>query len=417
MRKIAIRKKVIYFCLLAVMFLFSACGKQETSGDGVTYFHHSRAGEQTVDTGGETQLSADETEGKEYFLVTVVDQIEETLQLYRYSDQMEYRYYYSSSTVFYNKFGNRTPVTNLEPGLLVTIGEIDSSGSLTEVHISDAAWVYDDVKRFSVNPDMEMLKIGSGKYRFTNETMVFSGNKRLQMTDLKEGDVLSVVGHDKDVLSVRVTTAQGTLALTNTGLFEGSFLQLGTKIFTEITPDMEISVPEGTYELRVANKGWGGNTEVTITRGRTTYVDLDKIKGDGPSYGKIKFVIDDPSAELLIDGKETDYEKPVKLTYGSHSIVVYSTEYGTWKRNLFVNSAESTIVIELSDTEEEKSGNSEESSTSGNRSKSSSTYSENSSSSSESQSGKSEKEKREEDLETLRDLISGLTDSSSLVTK
>ena len=417
MKKIRFRRIITHICLIAAVFLFSACGKQETAEDGVTYFHHSRAEEetQTLDQTGnpvaETQQSAEETEGAEYFLVTAVDQIEETLQLYRYSDQMEYRYYYSSSTVFYNKFGNRTPVTNLEPGLLVTIGDIDSSGNLSEVHISDKAWVYDNVQRFSVNPDMEMLKIGTGKYRFTKETMVFSGNQRLQMTDLKEGDVLSVVGQDKNVLSVRVTTAQGTLSLSNTELFEGSFLQLGTKIFTEITPDMELSVPEGTYVLRVANKGWGGSTEVTITRGRTTYVDLNKIKGDGPSYGKIKFVIDDPSAVLLIDGKETDYEKPVKLTYGSHSIVVYSTESGTWKRNLFVNSEESTIVIELSG-EESGAGTSSE-----NKDSTSSTNSENSESTSEAKSSQSEKEKREEDLETLRDLISGLTDSSSLVTK
>ena len=84
-----------------------------------------------------------------------------------------------------------------------------------------------------------MLKIGDGKYRYTDDTIVFSGDKRIQMTDLSDGDTLSVVGRDKNILAVRVTTAQGTLALSNTKLFEGSFLQLGTKIFAEITPDME----------------------------------------------------------------------------------------------------------------------------------------------------------------------------------
>lgn len=43
------------------------------------------------------------------------------------------------------------------------------------------------------------------------------------MTDLSDGDTLSVVGRDKNILAVRVTTAQGTLALSNTKLFEGSF--------------------------------------------------------------------------------------------------------------------------------------------------------------------------------------------------
>lgn len=183
-------------------------------------------------------------------------------------------------------------MTSFEPGLLVTIGDVDSEGILTEARISDQAWVYDNITRFSVNPDLDMLKIGDGKYRYTDDTIVFSGDKRIQMTDLSDGDTLSVVGRDKNILAVRVTTAQGTLALSNTKLFEESFLQLGTKIFAEITPDMEIQVPEGTYELRVANDGWGGSTEVTITRGETTNVDLDTLKGEGPSYGKVQFVID-----------------------------------------------------------------------------------------------------------------------------
>ena len=155
-------------------------------------------------------------------------------------------------------------MTSFEPGLLVTIGDVDSEGILTEARISDQAWVYDNITRFSVNPDLDMLKIGDGKYRYTDDTIVFSRDKRIQMTDLSDGDTLSVVGRDKNILAVRVTTAQGTLALSNTKLFEESFLQLGTKIFAEITPDMEIQVPEGTYELRVANDGWGGSTEGEI---------------------------------------------------------------------------------------------------------------------------------------------------------
>ena len=68
-----------------------------------------------------------------------------------------------------------------------------------------------------------MLKIGDGKYRYTDDTIVFSGDKRIQMTDLSDGDTLSVVGRDKNILAVRVTTAQGTLALSNTKLFEEVF--------------------------------------------------------------------------------------------------------------------------------------------------------------------------------------------------
>lgn len=416
MKKERIRKIITYAGILLLLALFVACGKQEdTVDDGMTYFHHSIANQNTQET---TQAVSTETENSEEFLLTAVDQIQESLQLYRYADGMEYRYYYGTGTRFYDKYKNRTPVTSFEPGLLVTIGDVDSEGILTEARISDQAWVYDDITRFSVNPDLDMLKIGDSKYRYTEDTIVFSGDKRIQMTDLAEGDTLSVVGRDKNILSVRVTTAQGTLALTNTELFEGSFLQLGTRIFAEITPDMQIQVPEGTYELRVANDGWGGSTEVTIARGETTTVDLDTIKGDGPAYGKVQFVIDAKDAVLLIDGKETDYEKPVKLTYGSHTITVDSPDYDTWKRNLYVNSEKSTIVINLA---EDDSNESQSSSTTSSQNSSQSSQESSQSSSQSSSQGSSDSQstyqQRQEELDTLKDLISSMTSSSSLVSK
>ena len=387
MRRDRIKKTITYLSLLFWLCLLVACGQQEeTTDDGVTYFHHSIADRNTQ----ETQENSTETEKSEEFLLTAVDQIQESLQLYRYADGMEYRYYYGTGTRFYDKYGNRTPVTSFEPGLLVTIGDVDSEGILTEARISDQAWVYDNITRFSVNPDLDMLKIGDGKYRYTDDTIVFSGDKRIQMTDLSDGDTLSVVGRDKNILAVRVTTAQGTLALSNTKLFEESFLQLGTKIFAEITPDMEIQVPEGTYELRVANDGW------------------------------VQFVIDAKDAVLSIDGKETDYEKPVKLTYGSHTITVYSSDYDTWKRNLYVNSEKSTVVINLADEDSSETGSSQSSSESSSQSSSESSSqssSQGSSQSSSESSSQSEYKNRQEELDTLKDLISSMTSSSSLVSK
>ena len=117
-------------------------------------------------------------------------------------------------------------------------------------------------------------------------------------------------------------------------------------------------------------------------------------------------------AVLSIDGKETDYEKPVKLTYGSHTITVYSSDYDTWKRNLYVNSEKSTIVINLADEDSSETGSSQSSSES-----SSQSSSQGSSQSSSESSSQSEYKNRQEELDTLKDLISSMTSSSSLVSK
>ena len=185
---------------------------------------------------------------------------------------------------------------------------------------------------------------------------VISAGKKIKVSDIKKDDKLRVIGKNKEILSVTITTGQGTIALKNTELFEDSFIQIGSKIFAEITGEMELEVPEGVYTITVANKGYGGSKEYEVVRDTTTVVDLEELKGDGPKSGKISFVIGttdiNEDAEIIfrIDGTEVDYENPIELTYGIHSIEAESFGYETYAKKLFVNSEQAAIVIAL-DTE------------------------------------------------------------------
>ena len=415
MNKKQIQKIIQYMiCVVFLLALVMVSGcEKETVDDGMTYFHHSIADQTEADT--------QETQQQEVYLITGIDQTEESLRLYRYADGMEYRFYYGTGTQFFDKYGNRSTMAAFPLGSLVTIGEQTLDGTLSEVQLSDEAWVYEDITRFSVNEEKNMLMIADRKYRYKDNTYVFSGDEKVDMTGIRQGDTLTVVGIDKQILSVNITTAQGTLALKNTSLFEGSFLQLGKKIFTEITPDLTLQVPEGKYTLTVANNGWGGSKKIKIKRGKTTTVDLNELKGEGPQYGKIKFSIDVEDALLLVDGKQTETGKTLKLTYGSHDVTVYADGYDVWKRNLYVNSPEATIIIKLKDEEDsESSGTS-----SSQNSLIANSHQENSQSSQPSQrtenttseSEKSESEKRDDETDILKDLLSSLYNTSTNVSK
>ena len=107
---------------------------------------------------------------------------------------------------------------------------------------------------------------------------------------------------------------------------------------------------------------------------------------------------------LLIDDKEVDYSDPVKLTYGQHSIAVYADGYDVWRRNLYVNSKKSTIIINLMDEQDAT-----ETDTTGDATSSTATQSDTSSSES------SEATKRQEELDLIKDLLSSMTKSSSIV--
>ena len=66
MRRDRIKKTITYLSLLFWLCLLVACGQQEeTTDDGVTYFHHSIADRNTQ----ETQENSTETEKSEEFLI------------------------------------------------------------------------------------------------------------------------------------------------------------------------------------------------------------------------------------------------------------------------------------------------------------------------------------------------------------
>lgn len=345
------------FCVFCMLVLsLAACGKPDTD-DGVKKFYNSM--NDTTEAVGESTQSGLEAAAAEngksvkknsdILIVSDINSANETIRVYNYSTGVQYQYYYGLTTGFFDKYGNHMSVSDIHQGDVVDISGADSDGKAKRIQKSDKVWTNDTVTNFSVDKDKSVLEIGSSSYRLGERTMIFSGSDVIDTDSITAQDKLSVVGIDKDIVSISVTTGHGTLQLSNTSLFEGSFLQLGDRIFAEITKDMSLDVPEGSYTLAVANNGWGGSTDIEIKRGETTKVNLNDLKGEGPKKSSILFEVDVQSAKIYVDGKEIDYTSPVEITYGKHTLKVTADGYDTWTRTLYVNSKEATIQITIND--------------------------------------------------------------------
>lgn len=341
MKKKNIRKVILYGCLMVLISMcLIACG-QNTSGKN-------EEASQTELNGG------DNVEESSLFLIVEHDTAEESFLLYSYNTGLEHYYEYSFSTQFKDKYGNFTPAAEFTVGKVVTLGERDRDGYLMELQLSNEVWEYEKIRRFSVDETNGVFTIADTKYSIREKLYVFSNGERVTLTDLSEEDILTVVGKEKKILSIVVTTGHGTLALKNTELFDGSFLQLNNDIFALISDSMEMELPEGIYTLKVANDGWGGITEIEIVRGETTEIDLDTLKGEGKKTGFVTFEIDVEDVEVYIDNEKVDHTQPVELTYGTHVLEIEASGYESWKKYLSVNSEEATISIELTEDSEEE---------------------------------------------------------------
>lgn len=340
-------KKLIYKVLIVVfsMIMMAGCGQQTRPVSTAQYYNPAK--ETAADTEEAEDAVAETSIGTDLYLIIGNDMTNEQLNLKQLASGKQYLYVYSLSTDFLDKYGNSATTMDFEPGRVIHIGKKDGEGRLLQAQIADEVWEYSDITKYSVDTERGIFKIADSKYSYDADLFVESNGEKIRLSDLNEKDEIRVVGIGTKILSVSVTTGQGTLELKNTSVFEGSFIQVGSKIFAQITHNMKLEIPEGTYTVTVANEGYGGSTEVEIARGENCTLDLDELKGEGPKTGSIIFYIDVEGATLSIDGDTVDYSAPVVLTYGVHELHAEAEGYDDFDKKLFVNSAAANIDISL----------------------------------------------------------------------
>lgn len=347
------RKRNLLWLLVLLVVFAAGCGNSgKGTVAGTNYYYPENETEK--ETQAEIVLESVKAEfSAEHYMIMENDMATQQMILQQMESGKQYLFSYSLTTKFIDKYGNSTSVSYFEPGRMITVGEKDSQGKLKSAQISDDVWEYEDVIRYKIDEERGVFEIADTKYSFDGDLFVVSAGDEIKLADIQEEDELRVIGMNKEILSISVTTSRGTIALKNVELFKGSFIQIGNKIFAEITGEIQLEVPEGVHMVTVANKGYGGSQEYEVLRGEVTEIDLDELKGEGPKKGAITFKIgttdENEDAEIVfkVDGEETGYKEPVELAYGVHTIAAESFGYETYAKKLFVNSETATIRIEL----------------------------------------------------------------------
>lgn len=350
------KKQMKILLLLAVcMLLLTACGNKNRSGGKLVSGSQMPAAKtQEAEEIQNEAVDEESTQQEEQvqlpdnaYIVVLLNTSNGTLRLYDLTKQRQLDYTYNDGTVFYDKYGSYISESQLQPGRIVRIELSQKNGELVAVQLSEDAWEYDGVKRYTVDDGAQIFTIADTKYYYGDNLHVFSGEDQIRIRDIGENDILRVQGIGKEILSIAVTTGHGELQLTNTELFEGGWLRLGS-MYYKVTKDMRLETQEGRYTLSVANDdGYGDTTEIEIHRNETLTVDLNELKGEGPKYCKVTFDVGVEDAVMTLDGEQVDYTQPVEIRYGIHRLEIEAAGYETWSKRLYVNSGEATIKVTL----------------------------------------------------------------------
>ncbi len=339
----------------ASAMLFFGCGTYANNATVTNYTGTAIKNSKTDTVEVDDEENAAESEvaaSEELYVIENFNMSDETMTLYSIDSGKQLRYSYNMTTKFLDKYGSNSTWAEFTTGSVVSIsGMLPSSGALRQVQKSPDVWSYEDISKYTIDDYHNMITIDDKKYKITDDTRIYSDINQIQLADIGEDDIITVIGKDKEVYSIAITTGHGYITLVNTSLFDGSLIFIGNKIVSKVNGEETIEVPEGTYTVTVANNGWGGSEEFTIERNANTLVDLDSMKGEGPSFCLVTFLVTVPDTYVYIDGKIIDVTEPQYVQYGTHRLVVRCSGYKPWNKTLVVNSesAEITLAMESDD--------------------------------------------------------------------
>ena len=187
----------------------------------------------------------------------------------------------------------------------------------------------------------------------SNNLVVTSEGKDAQLEDIIRGDVVSISGVGNSVYSVVVEEGHGYLKLSNDEYLKGGWIEVGQSVIQEITEDMLLVVPEGTYDVHLTASGIDVTRRVTIYRNQEMTLDVSDVKPEEPKTGKLIFAVNPSNATVLIDGEEVDIDKPVEVEYGVHKMEIKADGYETVTQYIKVGQQMASISVTLEVADED----------------------------------------------------------------
>ncbi|MCI8529401.1 MAG: PEGA domain-containing protein [Lachnospiraceae bacterium] len=283
------------------------------------------------------------------------DEKENTMTFLNLDIGRKYTLSMDGTTRMYDRHGGVISLNQLRMGDIVDVTFLKSKKHLTTMQLSSRAWSISNVERYEMNSARNEISIGSQVYKLTSNTQYFSEGRTIDLMDLNVSDVLSFQGIDNQILTVSVEKGHGYLRLVNDENFVGGWIEIGQSQIRKITEDMLLTVPEGSYQVNVTNRGGGGMKSVKISRNEETELDVGDLKIPEPQSGVVLFSLTPSTADLYIDGSKVDASVPVTLEYGLHQLIARAEGYQSVTQYISVSQESTGINVVLDTTAREES--------------------------------------------------------------
>lgn len=331
--KLFARSLCIIICILC-MSLFG-CGKNDEA--------NTNADNQSDDSGF-VPATPGNYDSMDRAIVAAIDQNAGTITFQTTYIGKKYTLNYDGATCFYDKYGQGIALSQIKKGEIVDVKFMKTRKRLDSLTLANDSFAYTDTDKFELSENGKRMTIGGEEYSFDNNMVVITGNGYGELMDINNVDVLSVRGVDHEIYSVVVEKGHGYIRLVNDSYFVGGWIEVSQKQICQISSDMVIAAPVGTYLVTVSNDGSTGIEQVTIEEGKEYEMDLAQYKEEA-KYGQLLFTIVPETAKVYIDGSVVDTTKAVELEYGIHQMIVIADGYQTISKYIKVGTDSSSLDV------------------------------------------------------------------------
>ncbi len=288
-----------------------------------------------------------------------INKSKNTITFFNLIRERSYTLSYDGATGLYDKYGSSVSMEQMAEGDIVDIRFLKSKKMLASMQKSDSSFTLDDVTKFHINEKTKEISVGDSTYRITDDLLVFSKGKSVEIMDIIQVDSLIGQGIDRTVYSVSVEKGHGYLRLKNDEYLWGGWIEVGQEIIRPIEEGMLLVVPEGKYDVLLSAKGISGTKKVNIKRDKETELDLGDLKTESvKKFGTLIIAVSPDTADVFIDGQAVDISAPVEVEYGIHQLMAKAEGYQTVTKYIKVGQESATIEVVMEKaTEGTVSGN------------------------------------------------------------
>ena len=325
-------------CTSEASSISSAKGKTDSAG--------------VVDTGF-TMSTVGSYDSADTAVVLSTDETNKAVILINMDTGKQYTLYYDGTTYVQDKYDGPMTISQIKAGDVVDVTFLKGKKKLAGIKLSPNAWVYDNVYNYDLAGANRTASIGSQTYSLPDGVVVLSEGRRVDTAEVVSQDVVTISGIEHKIYSVSVDKGHGYLSLKNEQPLLGGWIEVGNSVIRQISEDMLLVVPEGSYQVTLMNNGIGCVKNVTIERDKEVVLDVDDIEIPEDKTGKILFSVTPDTAKVSVDGKPVDISKAVELSYGIHRVEASASGYDTLTKHVQVGSEYATISFTLEETRKE----------------------------------------------------------------